>query len=74
MGTPHVETVVQTFLETQGEVFALHRQSDVNEYAFRALVEFCDADVAMTVVQKFNKATLGVSCHHSKRSKPWKFL
>lgn len=60
-GTARVETVVQTFLQTQGEVFALQRQSEMNDYAFRALVEFSDADIAVSIVQKFNGATLGVS-------------
>lgn len=56
----HVETVIQTFLETQGEVFALLRQSDMGDGAFRALAEFADADVAIAVVHRFNGTTLGV--------------
>ncbi len=59
--TAHVETVVHTFLETQGEVFALLRQSDSHDGAFRALAEFADADVALAVVHRFNGTTLGVS-------------
>ncbi len=59
--TAHVETVVHTFLETQGEVFALLRQSDSHDGAFRALAEFADADVAIAVVHRFNGTTLGVS-------------
>ncbi|KAL2200887.1 hypothetical protein P885DRAFT_25717 [Corynascus similis CBS 632.67] len=55
----HVETVVHTFLDTQGEVFALLRQSAANDRTFRGVVEFSDADVAISVVQKFNRATLG---------------
>ncbi|KXX78660.1 Meiosis protein mei2 [Madurella mycetomatis] len=58
-GTARLETVVQTFLETQGDIFAFQRQSDVNEYIFRAVVEFTDADVAVSVVQRFNGTTLG---------------
>ncbi|KAK4135486.1 hypothetical protein BT67DRAFT_401055 [Trichocladium antarcticum] len=58
-GTPHVETVVQTFLETQGEVFAFQRLSDSTEYAFRAVVEFFDADLAVSAIQKFHGVTLG---------------
>lgn len=61
-GTAHVETVVHTFLETQGEVFAFQRQPEMNDYIFRATVEFSDADVATSVVQKFNGVTLGVCC------------
>jgi hypothetical protein len=64
-GTPHVETVVQTFLETQGEVFAFQRLSDSNEYAFRGVAEFFDADLAASAVQKFHGVTLGVSYHIS---------
>lgn len=60
-GAAHVETVVHTFLETQGEVVALLRQSDLNDCAFRALAEFADADVAIGVVHRFNGTTLGVS-------------
>lgn len=59
-GAARLETVVQTFLETQGDIFAFQRQSDVNGYIFRAVVEFSDADVAVSVVQRFNGATLGV--------------
>ncbi|KAL2017300.1 hypothetical protein VTK56DRAFT_2323 [Thermocarpiscus australiensis] len=59
IGTARAETVVHTFLETQGEVFAFQRQSQLNDYAFRALVEFSDADVATSVAQKFNGVTLG---------------
>lgn len=62
LGASHVETVVHTFLETQGEVYALSRQSDLSEYALRVLVEFSDADIAASVVQKFNGVVLGVSC------------
>ncbi|KAH6849718.1 RNA recognition motif 2-domain-containing protein [Chaetomium sp. MPI-CAGE-AT-0009] len=58
-GAVHVETVVHTFLETQGEVFALLRQSEANDQTFRASVEFSDADIAISVVHKFNRATLG---------------
>jgi hypothetical protein len=61
-GSAHVETVVQTFLETQGEVFAFLRQSDFNDQAFRALAEFSDGDNAISVVHRFNGTTLGVSC------------
>ena len=57
----HVETVVHTFLETQGEVFAIMRQNDSHDGAFHAVVEFSDADVAITVVHRFNGTTLGVS-------------
>lgn len=62
-GAVHVETVVHTFLETQGEVFALLRQSETNDPTFRASVEFSDADIAISVVHKFNRATLGVRYH-----------
>ncbi|KAK4238586.1 meiosis protein mei2 [Achaetomium macrosporum] len=58
-GTAHVETVVQTLLETQGEVFALLRQSEPNDYAFRAVVEFSDAELAISVAHRFNGATVG---------------
>lgn len=54
--------MVHTFLETQGEVFAFQRQPEMNDYIFRATVEFSDADVATSVVQKFNGVTLGVCC------------
>ncbi|GAB1320098.1 RNA recognition motif 2-domain-containing protein [Madurella fahalii] len=54
-----LETVIQTFLETQGDIFAFQRQSAVNECVFRAVVEFSDADVAVCVVQRFHGATLG---------------
>ncbi|KAK4106163.1 hypothetical protein N658DRAFT_9123 [Parathielavia hyrcaniae] len=57
-GSTHVEAVVQTFLETQGEVFAFLRLSDFNEHPFRALAEFADGDVAIAVVHRFNGATL----------------
>ncbi|KAK3295494.1 uncharacterized protein B0H64DRAFT_424212 [Chaetomium fimeti] len=60
-GAVHVETVVHTFLETQGEVFALLRQSETNDHTFRASVEFSDADIAISVVHKFNRATLGLN-------------
>ncbi|KAH6636087.1 hypothetical protein F5144DRAFT_591361 [Chaetomium tenue] len=60
-GAVHVETVVHTFLETQGEVFALLRQSETNDQTFRASVEFSDADIAISVVHKFNRATLGLN-------------
>jgi hypothetical protein len=60
-GTTHVETVVQTLLETQGEVFALLRQSESNDSAFRAVVEFSDTEVAVWVAHRFNGATVGVS-------------
>ncbi|KAL2168830.1 hypothetical protein VTG60DRAFT_6800 [Thermothelomyces hinnuleus] len=60
-GAVHVETVVHTFLDTQGEVFALLSQSVANNYTFRGVVEFSDADVAISVVNKFNRTTLGVS-------------
>jgi hypothetical protein len=56
----HIETVVQTFLETQGEVFALLRQS-VYDNVFAAVVEFSDADIAISVVHRFNGVTLSVS-------------
>ncbi|KAK4143870.1 meiosis protein mei2 [Dichotomopilus funicola] len=56
----HVETVVHTFLDTQGEVFALLRQSEPNEHAFRAMVEYSDADVAVSVVHRFNGMALGL--------------
>ncbi|KAK4039921.1 hypothetical protein C8A01DRAFT_46650 [Parachaetomium inaequale] len=60
-GAVHIETVVHTFLETQGEVFALLRQSDVNDPTFRALVEFSDADIAIAVVHRFNGTNLGLN-------------
>lgn len=66
-GAVHVETVVHTFLETQGEVFALLRQSETNDQTFRASVEFSDADTAISVVHKFNRATLGVRCNNPLR-------
>ncbi|KAK3901924.1 meiosis protein mei2 [Staphylotrichum tortipilum] len=59
MSAAHVETVVHTFLETQGEVFAIMRQNDSHDGAFHAVVEFSDADVAITVVHRFNGTTLG---------------
>ncbi|SPQ22723.1 37c45b28-bf54-462f-b6d1-7581398aa1e8 [Thermothielavioides terrestris] len=61
VGIAHVETVVHTFLETQGEIFALQRQSEANEHVFQAAVEFSDADIAISVVQKFNGTTLRAS-------------
>ncbi|KAL2164061.1 hypothetical protein VTH06DRAFT_3275 [Thermothelomyces fergusii] len=58
-GPVHIESVVQTFLDTQGEVFALLSQSVVNNHTFRGVVEFSDADVAISVVNKFHRTTLG---------------
>jgi hypothetical protein len=37
------------------------RQNDSHDGAFHAVVEFSDADVAITVVHRFNGTTLGVS-------------
>ncbi|AEO58122.1 hypothetical protein MYCTH_2118584 [Thermothelomyces thermophilus ATCC 42464] len=60
-GAVYVETVVHTFLDTQGEVFALLSQSAANNHTFRGVVEFSDADVAISVVDKFNRTTLGAA-------------
>ncbi|KAK4123256.1 hypothetical protein N657DRAFT_681376 [Parathielavia appendiculata] len=57
-GGTHVEAVVQTFLETQGEVFAFLRMSDFNDHTFQALAEFADGDIAIAVVHRFNGVTL----------------
>ncbi|KAL2262379.1 hypothetical protein VTK26DRAFT_1512 [Humicola hyalothermophila] len=53
------ETVVRAFLEAQGEVFAFQRQTELNDNIFRALVEFSDADISNSIVQKFNGMTVG---------------
>ncbi|KAK3368202.1 RNA recognition motif 2-domain-containing protein [Podospora didyma] len=55
-----VESTVHNFLHTQGEIFAIQRQSQPNNPApFQALVEFCDANVAVHVAKELNGITIG---------------
>ncbi|KAK3692689.1 RNA recognition motif 2-domain-containing protein, partial [Podospora appendiculata] len=51
---PQAEVIVHGFLRGEGEIFAFQRQSEYNDTAFRALVEFDDVDVAVAVASKFN--------------------
>ena len=58
-----VEAVVYNFLRGEGELFAFQRLNDSTQGLFKAIAEFSDVDVAVTVVSKFNGFTINVSNH-----------
>jgi len=55
------EAIVHGFLQSQGDVFAFQRQSELGESNLRAIVEFSDIDVAVAVASNFNGCVVNVS-------------
>ena len=56
-----VEAIVYNFLQGEGELFAFQHLDDSTQGLFKAIAEFSDVDVAVTVVSKFSGYTVNVS-------------
>ncbi|KAK0629827.1 RNA recognition motif 2-domain-containing protein [Bombardia bombarda] len=55
---PQIDALVHNFLQNEGEIFAFQQCSELSNNTFRAMVEFCDVDVAVAVASKLNGFTV----------------
>ncbi|KAK0718388.1 RNA recognition motif 2-domain-containing protein [Lasiosphaeria miniovina] len=58
LSASQIESIVHGFLQSEGDIFAFQPQADAIDVAFRALVEFSDVDVAISIASKFNGISL----------------
>ncbi|KAK0710905.1 hypothetical protein B0H67DRAFT_493421 [Lasiosphaeris hirsuta] len=50
----YIDSIVRDFVRSEGDIFGFQRQSGLQDPVYRAVVEFCDVDVAAFVISKFN--------------------
>ena len=57
---PSLEAFIYSLLEAEGQVFAFQKQTSSDDSAFLAIVEFCDATLALNVAVKFKQVSVQV--------------
>jgi hypothetical protein len=71
MSPAEIEEFMLKLLQKEGDVFAFRRQSEQGTYPFKALVEFADLDIAVSIISKYNGASMLVSFGFLSRIYPF---